>query len=70
VRLSYTQAVLTHMKNPGTHFSYRLNRQQCLTEKYSIAMTDRLCDLMATVPGYIIRGPGLIPGSIRFPEKY
>jgi hypothetical protein len=30
---------------------------------------DRLCGLVVRVPGYRSRGPGLIPGAIRFSEK-
>jgi hypothetical protein len=29
-----------------------------------------LCGLVDRVPGYRSRGPGLIPGSTRFSEKY
>jgi hypothetical protein len=30
---------------------------------------DRLCDLVARVPGYRSRGPGWIPGATRFSEN-
>jgi hypothetical protein len=30
---------------------------------------DRLCCLVVRVSGYRSRGPGLIPGITRFPEK-
>jgi hypothetical protein len=30
---------------------------------------DRLCGLVATVPGYRFRGPGSIPGATRLSEK-
>jgi hypothetical protein len=30
---------------------------------------DRLCGLVVRVPGYRCRGPGSIPGAIRFSEK-
>jgi hypothetical protein len=30
---------------------------------------DRLCGLVVRVPGYRSRGPGAIPGAIRFSEK-
>jgi hypothetical protein len=30
---------------------------------------DRLCDLVVRVAGYRFRGPGSIPGAIRFSEK-
>jgi hypothetical protein len=30
---------------------------------------DRLCDLVVRVSGYRFRGPGSIPGAIRFSEK-
>jgi hypothetical protein len=30
---------------------------------------DRLCGLVATVPGYRSRGPGLIPGATKFSEE-
>jgi hypothetical protein len=30
---------------------------------------DRICSLVIRFPGYRSRGPGLIPGSIRFSEK-
>jgi hypothetical protein len=29
----------------------------------------RLCGLVVRVPGYRSKGPGLIPGAIRFSEK-
>jgi hypothetical protein len=32
-------------------------------------LLDRLCGLVASVPGYRSRGPGSIPGSTRFSEK-
>jgi hypothetical protein len=32
-------------------------------------MCDRLCGLVARVPGYSSTGPGSIPAAIRFPEK-
>jgi hypothetical protein len=31
---------------------------------------DRLCGLVVGVPGYRFRGPGAIPGSTRFSEKW
>jgi hypothetical protein len=31
---------------------------------------DRLCGLVVRVPGYRSRGPGLIPGAIRFSERW
>jgi hypothetical protein len=31
--------------------------------------SDRLCDLLARVPGYRSRGPGSIPGATRFSEE-
>jgi hypothetical protein len=34
------------------------------------ANIDGLCGLVARVPGYRSRGPGSIPGSTRFSEKY
>jgi hypothetical protein len=33
-------------------------------------MIDRLCGLVARVPGYISIGPGSIPGATIFSEKY
>jgi hypothetical protein len=30
---------------------------------------ERLCGLVVRVPGYRSRGPGSIPGAIRFSEK-
>jgi hypothetical protein len=35
----------------------------------SIICKDRLCGLVVRVPGYRSRGPGSIPGAIRFCEK-
>jgi hypothetical protein len=31
---------------------------------------DRLCGVVARVPGYRFRGPGSIPGVTKFSEKY
>jgi hypothetical protein len=31
---------------------------------------DRLCGLVAKVPGYTFRGPGSIPGATRFSEYW
>jgi hypothetical protein len=33
-------------------------------------LKDRLCGLVVRVPGYISRGPGSIPSSTRFYDKY
>jgi hypothetical protein len=37
--------------------------------KVTYDSTDRLCELVARVPGYRSRGPGSIPGATRFSEK-
>jgi hypothetical protein len=37
--------------------------------KILIKISDRLCGLVVTVPGYRSRDPGLIPGATRFSEK-
>jgi hypothetical protein len=37
---------------------------------YFACISDRLFGLVARVPGYRSRGPGLIPGATRFSEKY
>jgi hypothetical protein len=43
-------------------------RVQDLTEIW-IVVDDRLCGLVARVPGYRSRGPGSIPGATRFSER-
>jgi hypothetical protein len=35
-----------------------------------LGMERSLCGLVVRVPGYRSRGPGSIPGSTTFPEKY
>jgi hypothetical protein len=36
--------------------------------KYYLERNDRLCGLLARVPGYLSRGPGSIPGATRFSD--
>jgi hypothetical protein len=38
--------------------------------KYITLSPNHLCALVVRDPGYISRGPGSIPGAIRFSEKW
>jgi hypothetical protein len=39
------------------------------TNLFFFFLYERLCGLVARVPGYRSRGPGSVPGATRFSEK-
>jgi hypothetical protein len=45
------------------------NNLTCALIAGSLGIGDRLYGLVVRVPGYRSRGPGSIPGAIRFSEK-
>jgi hypothetical protein len=49
---------------------YRTSNKNGCSNYHGISLlSDRLCDLAVSVPGYRSRGPGSIPGATRFSEK-
>jgi hypothetical protein len=50
-------------------FSDRFYVEYCIVLLLAIVLV-RLCGLVVRVPGYRSRGPGSIPGTTRFSEKW